>query len=264
MSDRIQKPLSSPAEDSWSRWQMDELPLSSAASRKARIAAERGGKVPANGQIDLAKVRDQAHRAAHEDGYKKGFAEGRDAGFAEGHAEGANKGYADGLAKGLEEGRAQASQELQQQLRELLQPLAPMAQQFDEALRLLRDEIAEDLVELAFVTGSHLARDHLDAQPELILNIVRDLLHTEPMLTGKPRIWLHPDDLALVREHLGIELDAAGWSLQPDDQISRGGCRATSASGEIDATWEGRWDAIMTRTRRRRHRDATAKPESQA
>ncbi len=234
---------------------MDELPLPASRSARERRAPA------ANTQVNLTQVRDQARRNAREEGYKQGYQEGHEAGLAAGREEGVEQGYADGVAKGLEEGRALAQQELQQQLREMLEPMKPMAEQFDQALVQLRDEIATDLVELAFEAGKHLAREHLDAKPWLILSIVRDLLHTEPMLSGKPRVWLHPDDLMLVREQLGTEFDAAGWTLQPDDQITRGGCRATSQSGEIDATWESRWEAMMARTRRRRRRQIDDEPE---
>ena len=79
----------------------------------------------------------------------------------------------------------------------------------------------------------------------------RSLLHTDPPLIGHQRLWLNPSDRDLVAEHLREELDAAGWTLQPDDQISRGGCRVTSANGELDATWESRWAAVKAQVRHR-------------
>ena len=54
-----------------------------------------------------------------------------------------------------------------------------------------------------------------------------------------------------MNEYLGKELKAAGWALQPDDQVSRGGCRVTSATGELDATWESRWQAVRQQVRGR-------------
>ena len=80
---------------------------------------------------------------------------------------------------------------------------------------------------------------------------MRELLHTEPPLVGQQRLWLNPNDHALVEEHLGNELRAANWKLQPDDQLARGGCRVTSAQGEIDATFESRWQAIQAQSRKR-------------
>jgi flagellar assembly protein FliH len=96
-----------------------------------------------------------------------------------------------------------------------------------------------------------LAGEALAANPAQVVDLVRGLLHSEPPMLGKPRLWLHPLDHELVREYLGQELQAAGWVLQPDDQVSRGGCRVTGANGELDATWESRWQAVRQRVRGR-------------
>jgi flagellar assembly protein FliH len=141
-------------------------------------------------------------------------------------------------------------------------PLQPLAARFAQALDNLDGEIIDGLVNLALATGRQLARDRLDAAPEIILDIVRELLHNEPSLSGKPRLWLHPEDLNIVREHLGGEFAAAGWTLQPDDQITRGGCRVSSPSGELDATWESRWRAIRGQIRRR-HADPADEDSAQ-
>jgi flagellar assembly protein FliH len=178
---------------------------------------------------------------------EKARQEAYDAAYAEGLEQGRQAGYDQGLA----EGRAAGKQAMQQQTRETLAPLQPLAERFSEALKGLDGEIAERLLDLALATGRQLAGEALQARPEQILEILRELLHAEPALSGRPRLWLNPEDLPLVAAQLGDELDAAGWQLQPDDQITRGGCRATSASGEFDATFEARWAAIAGQVRRR-------------
>ncbi len=175
----------------------------------------------------------------------------RDAGYRDGHREGLQAGHTEGYAKGLAEGRQEAEQELQQQLKETLDPVRHLATQFSEALAQLDDEVARDLVELALTTGRHLAGEALAAEPAQVAELVRQLLHSEPAMHGRPRLWLHPKDHALVSQALGQELDAAGWALQPDDQVSRGGCRVTSANGELDATWESRWESVRQQVRGR-------------
>jgi flagellar assembly protein FliH len=55
---------------------------------------------------------------------------------------------------------------------------------------------------------------------------------------------LHADDVALVREYLGDDLQAAGWTMLSDASITRGGCRVQAASGELDATLETRWERV--------------------
>lgn len=225
----------------WRRWEMDELrpPQASPGSHSPPDgndpAAERRRHEGERRQADLDALRQQATQ------------EGRDAGYREGF----ESGHREGVEKGLEEGRQQAQQELEARKHELLAPLGELAQQFSTALDTLDDTIAEDLADLALETGRKLAGEALKEQPCQVLDVVRKLLHTDPPLMGQQRLWLHPQDHALVERHLGEELSAAGWALQPDDQISRGGCRVTSASGELDATWETRWQAIESQVRRR-------------
>ena len=155
------------------------------------------------------------------------------------------------MEKGLSEAAEQAQVELQEQIRLTVTPLQSLAKQFSDALERIDDTIAHDLVELALATGRQLASDAIQETPEQILAMVRELLHTEPPLVGQQRLWLNPNDHSLVEEHLGNELKAANWKLQPDDQLARGGCRVTSAQGEIDATFESRWQTIQAQSRKR-------------
>ncbi|MFG6176432.1 flagellar assembly protein FliH [Halomonas sp. THAF12] len=229
------------ADKPWRRWRMGELrtperrdepdasPAPEEAAKQARQQEAR------RQQQALDALRQQAHREA----YEQGLREGRE----DGHAE--------GLAQGLEEGRRQAREELEQRTEETLAPLVPLARHFDEALASLDEAVAEDLVELALATGRQLAGEALKARPRQVLELIRALLHSEPPLIGQQRLWLHPLDHRLVTKHLGEELEAAGWQLQPDNQLTRSGCRVTSARGELDATWETRWQAIQDQVRRR-------------
>jgi flagellar assembly protein FliH len=45
-------------------------------------------------------------------------------------------------------------------------------------------------------------------------------------------------------------LEAADWRAQPDDTVERGGCRITGPEGELNATREARWQALLARARR--------------
>lgn len=223
--------------EQWRPWQMDELerPADSAQPDQDNLRREAIRRQAFRRNAELEALRRQAHEQARQQGHEEGFAAGR----------------AEGYAQGLEEGRRAGEQELQLQIAQTLQPLRQLAEEFRKALAHLDEQIADQLVGLAMATGRHLAGEALQTHPEQILAIVRELLHAEPALTGKPRLWLHPADLLLVRAHLGNELAAAGWQLQPDELVSRGGCRVNSASGELDATWESRWDSLLEQLRHR-------------
>ncbi|MCE9682799.1 flagellar assembly protein FliH [Halomonas alkalisoli] len=221
---------------SWRRWQMEELQVENRQHEVAQPAVDTARQEHFRRQAELKALREKVMREAREEGFKAGFEQGR----------------TDGHAQGLAEGRHEAEQELEQRTHEMLEPLKPLAKHFAEALTSLDEEVANEIVELALATGHQLAGEALKARPRQVLELVRALLHTDPPLTGQQRLWLHPLDHKLVEQHLGQELGAAGWTLQPDDQLSRGGCRVTSASGELDATWESRWQAVKAQVRRRR------------
>lgn len=226
------------AGDQWQRWQMDALdrpagsPSTPGIDRQA-LQREAQRQKAFRRNAELEELRNAAREEAHRQGFEAGFNEGR----------------AQGYSQGLEEGRQAGEQALQQQAREVLLPLPQLAEAFSQALGSLDEQVSEHLLGLALMVGRHMAGCELQSRPEQILDIIKTLLHAEPALQGKPCLWLNPADLAMVRSHLDHELHAAGWELRPDEQISRGGCRASSASGELDATWESRWEQLLTQLR---------------
>ncbi|WP_434983844.1 flagellar assembly protein FliH [Vreelandella zhaodongensis] len=238
---------------SWRRWQMDELseqpsnppqngvPALSAQQRKVAAAKKAAEQAHQREEQERQALYERIRQEAEEAGYQAGL----------------TRGHQEGLEQGLSEGRAQADEELEKRVRQTLGPLHSLAKQFSDSLERIDETVAHDLAELALATGKQLAADALQERPEQILEIVRELLHTEPPLVGQQRLWLNPQDHALVKEHLGSELKAASWSLQPDDQLARGGCRVTSAQGELDATFESRWQSVVAQLRKRHHSSDT-------
>ncbi|MFV8781614.1 flagellar assembly protein FliH [Microbulbifer sp. SA54] len=205
----------------WRRWQPDDL--SGERARERRDAAQR------TLAEELKALREQAR--------------------AEGRREGYDVGFAEGYAQGTEEGRLAGNAETAQQREVLLAPLAELARSFSDALASLDDVIAEDISALAITVGRQLADDALQAQPQQVAELVRALLREEPTLNGGTRLWLHAEDLALVQQVLGAELERAGWQLDQDPRIERGGCRVTTVNSEIDASRETRWQALLARVR---------------
>lgn len=149
-----------------------------------------------------------------------------------GHAQGREEGY----AQGLSEGRQAAAVELQQKVVSTLQPLLELCRNFDEALKAVDAQVARHLVRIALEAAEQLAGEALIAQPEQVLTVVQGMLDSDLELTGKPKLWLNPEDLQRVQASLGEQIELAGWVLQADASMLPGGCRVVSAGGELDAT----------------------------
>ncbi len=188
-------------------------------------------------------------------GYEEGFGEGRRAGHKEGFSEGKEEGF----SKGLADAQAQSRRDLETQVKQLLQPITHLVEQFETAMAGLDENISEQLVALALTAGRQLARTRLDEDESLVLETVRELLHLETSPLCKPCLWLHPEDLKIVQEFMKDEITAAEWRLQPDPMLTRGGCKLTTSNEEHDATWETRCAAVMSTIRQRSQNEPSEK-----
>ncbi|MBK5206886.1 MAG: flagellar assembly protein FliH, partial [Polaromonas sp.] len=155
------KPTSSPVSGpkgpltAWERWEMTSF-----NQREADVAPPVVATEPVIAPLEpvllidaaaLARLRLEAQQA--------GEVEGRQQGFTQGHSEG----YAAGLA---------LAQEQAQSLRTLLLALPA-------ALRSAEREVADDLLTLALDIARQMVRQALPIEPQPILTLVRELLHTE-------------------------------------------------------------------------------------
>lgn len=203
----------------WERWEMTSLAQDMAPAPPEPVPACAVEPLKPALLIDeneLARLRLQARQAGEEEGHLQGYAQGQ----TEGHA------------------AAMAA------VHEQADHLQALTQALPAALRLAEHEVAAQLLALAMDIARQVLGQALALDPLAILPTVRELLQAEPALTGAPQLVLHPDDAALVREHLADDLQTAGWRIRADASTQRGGCRVLAASGERDATLQSRWDRV--------------------
>lgn len=216
-----------PTLSAWQRWEMGTLDAESATPDAMHVpVVPRVDPEALARDNELSRLRLAARTEGRAEGHREGLALGR----AEGHAE--------GLAAGLAAATVHAEQ------------LRALAASLPAALRHAERELADAILTLALDVARQVVHRTLRAEPEWVLPLVQDLLHAEPALQGEPRLLLHPEDVALVKNSLGHELQAAGWQLRADETLARGGCRVQSASGEMDASLETRWKAVTAALQR--------------
>lgn len=169
-------------------------------------------------QISRVTIEEQAEirEAAQERGYAIGLVEGR----------------SDGLRQGLADAAAETAH-----LRSIVVALGSEATRADEL-------IATDLLRLALDLAKAMLKTSLSVRPELVLPIVSEAIRYLPMLQQPAVLFLHAEDVMLVNEHMRDELAKAGWRVAEDLQMQRGGCRIDTASNQIDATVETRWQRL--------------------
>lgn len=121
--------------------------------------------------------------------------------------------------------------------------LGTLVANFDAQFDRLQQKMAESLARSAVELARQVVRQSLKQQPELVAAIAREAVGELLLSARHVTVQVHPDDLPLVAEGAGEELERRGARLVPDASVSRGGCRVDSDLGSVDATIETRWRA---------------------
>ncbi len=106
-------------------------------------------------------------------------------------------------------------------------------------------QIADSLLDLALDLARQIIRTDLRVKREDILQVVREAIDCLPQSTPSPQLILHPNDVDLVRAHIGDEITIGGWRVIEDHRIEPGGCRISAANCEVDATLSTRWKRVI-------------------
>ena len=175
----------------------------------------------AQGSLLTADQLEQLQKEA----YEEGFDQGRKAGFEYGHKE--------ALAEGRE------------RLRQSVERFDALLQTLDRPLRLLDDQVEQELIALVITMVRQLVRREVRMDPGQIVGIVREALAVLPVSSRNVRVVLHPDDATLVREIFDLSDGDLGWKIVEDPVLTRGGCRILTDTSQVDATLEARLAAVI-------------------
>lgn len=202
----------------YQRWQMSALdqPLSLVPDEPqpaTQNASPRAAAIlPTVEQIE--KINREAQQEGYTAGYETGMKAGREAGY--------------------EIGRGRAAAEAAS--------LQALVGGFSQALAQADQDISSELLDLALDLSRQMVREALRIKPEIVLAVVREIIREESAFGQSPQVSLHPDDAALVREHLNQEIGDCVICIDP--QLERGGCRIRTGNSQVDATLESRWQRI--------------------
>jgi hypothetical protein len=94
--------------------------------------------------------------------------------------------------------------------------MASLMDNLQQALAVIDQGVADQLLVLAIEIANQVLRQSLRVQPELLLSVVREAVTTLHPHHGQPLLFVHPDDAALVRSHLGEQLAHANWRIIDD------------------------------------------------
>jgi len=143
-----------------------------------------------------------------------------------------------GLAEGREAGRAE--------VRAQVERLSGMFYDLARPFEVMDNEVERELLTLAMALARQIVRRELKTDPTQIIGIIREAIAALPVAAREVRVHLHPEDAAVVREHLAPTENERAWTIVEDPVMARGGCQINTTTSRIDARLETRLGAILS------------------
>lgn len=152
---------------------------------------------------------------------------------------------AEGYAAGFEEGRLAGERADEAARNEAVAHLLALAENARLSLSQMEQNVAEQLLALSLEIAAQVLRTTLKIKEDALLPAIREAIATLPLHHAHIVIHLHPDDIDAVRTRIGEAFFQSGGQIVEDAEISRGGCRLTAGTSEVDGTMETRWKRVL-------------------
>jgi flagellar assembly protein FliH len=166
--------------------------------------------------------------------------------------------------RAFERGRAQGHAEGQAAERHVkAEHGARVARVIDELrarLGELEESGAATLLDLAFSIARQVVRREIALQRDALLPVAREAVSMIVDHHAHPRVFLNPDDYAMLRADFEADGLFKGCRFIADARVARGGCRVETAQGEVDATLATRWERVLASLGSTDHSGAIEQP----
>lgn len=161
---------------------------------------------------DIEKLHEETRQEAFKSGYEEGHQSGYDAGIKAG----------------------------KKQIQDQVTKLQKLINQLSAPLQAVDEQVEQDLLQLVQTLTKQLIQYELKAQPERVVDAMRAALAALPINDRKLKVFVHPQDMELIKSGLAMEQEEERWQWLEDPLVTRGGVRLETADTTIDATVEVR------------------------
>jgi flagellar biosynthesis/type III secretory pathway protein FliH len=144
--------------------------------------------------------------------------------------------------KGYSAGYCQAEQDSQALLNARVTQLEPLLKSAQEEVANLKNDNGRKLLDLTMVLAEQIVRAEVKTNTALLMNVIRDSIALVSESASRITIYVHAADADAVRAEISTK--DSKIAVAEDNDITQGGCKLVTSQGEIDATLEGRINAV--------------------
>ncbi|RCS58318.1 flagellar assembly protein FliH [Parvibium lacunae] len=148
---------------------------------------------------------------------------------------------AEGYQQGLQEGYNAGEHWVQQESQRMWNLLT----QAEQSLQTLQSNLADSVLDLAIDVAQQILRHALQTDRTVIIPVVREAIDQLVGTGNHPQLFISPQDSELVRREFADELQLDHWKIIEDPRIEPGGCKISTAFGDIDAQVNTRWQRTV-------------------
>lgn len=234
------RPTPNKPKENWTRWIPDPFsappPKKETPEKKTTVELDLASQ--AQMQLKFEQTLLKAKKQGYAEGYEVGYAEGNKIGQAEGLMHGTEEGKKQGYNEGYKEGMAEAKDEAEK--------LQDLNNSFAQSLLNIENEIGQNIIKLAVRIAEQVIHSNIKTHPDKILDLIDDILHLNLDDSTVLQLYVNPQDHEIVNKYIQNNPDTKLWRTIADASITRGGCKAHTALGDIDATIESRWRRVVS------------------
>jgi flagellar assembly protein FliH len=147
--------------------------------------------------------------------------------------------------RGREQGHAEGQAAERRVKIELGAKVGPLIDHMRAGFAELQEDGADALLELAFTIARQVVRREITLQRDALLPVAREAVSLIVDQHAHPRVFVNPQDLALLRADFEADGLFKGCRFIADARIARSGCRVETAQSEVDATLATRWERVL-------------------
>lgn len=160
-----------------------------------------------------------------------------------------DKGYRAGLEAGRAEAQAQSSQAIELFYEstgaDVSRRMSSLCEAYEQQLKGLEQNLAGEVLDLAFDIARQLIRTELATQPKAIEPMVHEAVNLVLASGAVTHLRLARPDLEALQDGLQPLVDSGKLRCSVDPSVTPGGCILESGLSVIDATLEKRWARVL-------------------